>query len=86
MGIEINLSGLKVSGEARILNDASIKNSNNVNIKLHDSEVGEEAVILDNLKIDPILEELRRRIPQMDKNVDEYSAVQEILEVKQWSK
>ena len=86
MGIEINLSGMKIGDNVRLLNDASIRGDGEVSLRLESLELSGQAAILDNLQIDSVLEELGKRVLQMDKDSDEYLRIQEILKRKQWKK
>jgi len=86
MGVEINLSGLKISDNAKVLNNATIKNNDDICIQLHNSEIFGEAIVLDNLEISPVLEELKQELQSMNQNSKEYSEIQKILKVQQWSK
>ncbi len=86
MGIEINLSDMKIGDNVRLLNDAVIRGGGEVSLKLDKLELSGQAVILDNLQIDAVLEELSNRVLQMDKGSDEYLRIQEILKRKQWKK
>lgn len=86
MGIKINISGAKISDNASVLNHASIKSNEDVDIELQDFEINGQAVLLDNLEINTFLEELNQEAQKIDENSDEYLEIQEILKVKQWNK
>lgn len=86
MGIEIELSGLKVSGNAEIMDNAKIRKSKDVDITVRDTDIGENAKVLNNLEIDPLLDELMRESQKMDKRSPEYLSIQKILNVKGWNR
>lgn len=86
MGINICVSNLKAGDDARVLNNVSIQDARDVNLEVRDLEINGRAVILENLKIEPLMEELNARVWKMDKNSDEYFQIQEILKVKDWNK
>lgn len=79
MGIEINLSGAKIDGRTRVLNCAVIRSDVDVCVDLQNAEITDDAVALENLEIDSVLNELRQRADFMDKSLPEYSAIQKIL-------
>lgn len=85
MRIEINLSDMRINGDAQILNRATIQGSQDVGIKLNNLEVNGKAVVFDDLKINSILEELNASVQRMDKNSDEYYKIQDMLQEKQWN-
>ena len=85
MGVEINIGKTKISDNARVLNETLIRNNNDVKINVLDSEINGQAVVLENLKIDSVLEELKQKTEHMDKNSKEYSDVQEIIRKEQWN-
>lgn len=86
MGINISISGANISDNAGVLNDASINGSDDVNLELNDLQVSGNATVLEHLEINPVLEELNKKVLQMDKSSNEYSKIQEILKVKRWNK
>ncbi len=85
MGPEINLNGSKIGGNARVLNNAAIKN-NDTHIELQNSEIYGKAIVLENLEIAPVLEGLKQKVKSMNQNSKEYSEIQNILGVQRWSK
>ena len=86
MGIEINLEHLNISGNAEVMENAKIRNNNDVYIGLRHSDISERAKILNNLEIDSMLKELMRQAQIMDKDSIEYPKIKEILNVKRWDK
>lgn len=86
MGIEINLSNLNISGEAEILNNAKINNSDDVHIELKSLDVSGRAKLLENIEINPLLEKLEQKAQFMDKNSEEYLEIEKILNRKRWDK
>lgn len=86
MGIKINISGAEISGNARVLNNASIRGVDDVNVEAKNLQVSGDALVLENLEINSVLEELNKRVQQMDKNSYEYERIQKILKVKRWNK
>lgn len=86
MGIEINVSGLNVSGNAEVMDNVKIRNGDEIHIRLQNADIGDSAKVLNNLEIDPLLEELTLRAQNMDEESPEYSAIKKILGVKKWNK
>jgi len=86
MGIKIDLNDLNISGNAEVMENVKIRNSNDVHIGLKRMNIGENAKILNNLEIDSTLKELASQAQIMDKNSDEYPQIKKILSVKQWNK
>ena len=85
MGIENNIGNTKIGDNARVLPDTSIRNNADVKINVLDSEINGQAVVLENLKIDSVLEELKQKVGQMDKDSKEYLEIQAMLEAGQES-
>ncbi len=86
MGIDINLSDMNISDNARVLNNVTIRSSEDVSLNLNNLKLGECSVVLDNLTINSILDELNKVAKKMDKSTDEYSGIHEILKNKHWNK
>ena len=88
MKIKISMDDTKISGTSSVLSNSLIMGGENddVRIKLHNLDVGEQARLLENLEISSVLEELSKRVEGMDKDADEYCEIQEILKVRQWNR
>lgn len=86
MGIEIDLSDLNISGNAEIMGDVKIRNTNDLRIALKNSDIKENAKVLNDLEITSVLNELMQQERVMDKNSLEYPKIKEILGIKQWNK
>ena len=86
MGIEINLSDLNISGNAEIMDNVKIRNTNDLHIALKNSDIKENAKVLNDLEIDSLLNELMQQARVMDKNSREYPKIKKILGIKQWNK
>ena len=86
MGIEINLSDLNIGRNAEVMNGATVRNSDDVQISLENIEIREYAKVLNHLEIDPVINELRQQAQSMDRNSDEYLEIKNIVSVKQWNK
>lgn len=86
MGIEIDLSDLNISGNAKIMENAKIRGSKDVHVSLKQAEISEYAKVLNNLEIDTLLSDLSQQAQYMDKNSSEYAKIKKIISVKQWDK
>lgn len=86
MGIEINLSNLNIGKNTEFMNNAKIKNSNDVHINLEHMEIHDYVKVLNHLEIDPVLNELKYQSLSMDKNSAEYLKIKNIIGEKQWDK
>lgn len=86
MGIEINLSDLNISGNAKVMDDMEIRSSDDVRISLEHIEIREYAKVLNHLEIAPVLNELRQQAQSMDKKSAEYLKINEIVSAKRWNK
>lgn len=86
MGIEINLNDLNISGNAGVMGNAKISNSDDVHIGIQHTDIRENAKVLNDLEIDPLLDELKQQLQIMDKNSPEYQELKKILDVKKWNK
>ena len=70
MGIDINLSDMNISDNARVLNNVTIRSSEDVSLNLNNLKLGECSVVLDNLTINSILDELNKVAKKMDKSTE----------------
>lgn len=86
MGIEIKMSGMEISGNSKVLDNAVIKNNEDINISLQDSKISEHASVLSDLEIENVLEELNHKTQSMDKSSKEYLEICEILEMQTGNK
>lgn len=86
MGIEISITNSNISGN--VMNEAKLANhlNDNISLRIADTEISENAEVLNNLEINSVLHELEQKIESMDKNSTEYSKVKSILAVQQWDK
>ncbi len=80
MGIKINISDSNISGN--VLNNASIKSNDDVNIELAKLTVNKDGTLLNDLQIESIMQELSKDVEVMDKNSVEYLEVARLLESK----
>ena len=86
MAIKISISNSKITEDARVLNNAIIRNGGDIDINLSDTKINGRAVVWENLNIDPVLKELNQKTELMDKNSREFGEIQKILQVKSWNK
>ena len=86
MGIEINLNDLNISGNAEVMGSVKIKNSDDVHIDLQHTDISENAKVLNDLEIDPLLDELKQQLQIMDKSSLEYQELKKILDEKKRNK
>lgn len=86
MGIEISLNNLNISGNAEVMDKVKIRNNDDVHIDLQHADIRDNAKVLNDLEINPLLNELTRQVQTMDKNSPEYSQIKKILDVKKWNK
>lgn len=82
MGIKIDMSNVKIGGSAQVLNNASIRGNGDADISLSGAEITGNTVILDNLKIEPFMEELQNALSKTDANSPEYGSLKQIAEAK----
>lgn len=80
MGIKINISDSKISGN--VLNNTSLKGNNDVNIELSKLDVDKEAALLNDLQIEAIIQELSKNTQIMDQKSEEYYEIEKLLENK----
>lgn len=83
MGVEINIGNTRISDKSSVLNNATIRSNDNVKVNILDSEINGQAVVLEDLEIDSILELLKQKVDQMDKDSREYLEIQKILSAEQ---
>lgn len=86
MGVQISISRSKINDNAKVLNNTSVKSSEDVRLELKDLEIGGQAEVLEKLEINTILQQLGQEARQMDKNSDEYIKIQDILKTSKWDK
>ncbi len=87
MGININMSGIEIGGNAEVLNDLTIKSSTDtpIDIVLENAKIFGHAVVLKNVRIDSVLNELSKEAQIMNTSSSEYSEIQNILKKKEWN-
>lgn len=68
------------------MGNVKIENSDVVHIGLQHTDIKENAKVLNDLEIDPLLDELKQQLQIMDKNAPEYQELKKILDVKKWNK
>lgn len=86
MGIEVTISGVNMEGDSKLLNNAEINGASDVKMNLNNLQLKGNAKALENLKIQPILEELENNLKTIDKNSSEYTGLQTILQSKEKDK
>lgn len=86
MGCKIDISGLKVGGDAEILDRVEIGEVDNIDINVKNLNVDGKMTLLNDLQINTLIAELREKSLSMDKNSKEYVGIQEILRKKKWNK
>lgn len=82
MGASINLSGLKIKGNAQMLNDVKIIGHENTKIKVENTEVEGDVKLLERLEIGPVIDELQKELRSMDPSSAEYCSLQKIVKMK----
>ena len=86
MAIKISISNSTITEDARVLNNARISDSEDIDIDIYDTKINGRAVVWENLTIEPVLNELNQKAAMMDKNYSEFEQIQRIIEVKNWNK
>ena len=86
MAIEINMQNIKVGGNARVFNNASIKGNTDAKIDLSNAKIDGTAVLLENFKMDSFFEELHQKAGSMDQSSAEYQSIRQILQVPEKDK
>ncbi len=86
MGININMEGIKIGGNAEVLNDLIVKGSLDtpVDIVLKNAKIFGHAVVLKNVRIDSVLNELSKEAQAMNTSSSEYLEIQKILGKQKW--
>ena len=59
MGVSIDLSGLKVKGNARVMNDVKITGYEDAKIRAENTEIDGNVEFLERLEIGPVLDEVQ---------------------------
>lgn len=78
MSIKINVEDVKMSGEAKALNNIHIIGSENIEIEAKKLELSDSAQLLEH--IDVIAEEVTKEVATMDKNSEEYTELKRITQ------
>ncbi len=86
MAIRISISNSTITEDARVLNNATIRNRGDIDINFSDTKINGRAVVWENLNIDSVLTELNQKTELMDRNSREYGEVQKVLQVKSWNR
>lgn len=86
MGININMTGIEIGGEADVLNNLTIKGSIDtpVDIVLENAKIFGHAVVLKNVKIDSVLKQLSEKAQTMNTSSSEYLEIKKILGKRKW--
>lgn len=86
MGININMAGIEIGGNAEVLNDLTIKSSTDtpIDIVLENAKIFGHAVVLKNVRIDSVLNELSKEAQIMNTSSSEYLEIQKILRKQKW--
>ncbi len=82
MGVSIDLSGLKLTGNAKMLNDVSITGDADADIKVKNSELGDDVALLERLEIGTLFDKLQEELRNMDPASAEYHSLKQIVEMK----
>ena len=82
MGIKIDMSNAKIGGQTQVLNNASIRGNTDATIDMNGIEIMGNAVVLDQLNIEPFLDDLQSAMNKMDTNIPEYQGMKQIMESK----
>ena len=86
MGVKIDMGNVKISGSARWLNNASIRENEDTVISMNGVEILENAAVLENLNIEPFLKELQTAVNKTDVNSPEYNSMKQIVESRDKNK
>ena len=79
MGIRINMSNAKIGGNAKVLNNARITGNVDADVEMSRTEIMCNAEVLNDLRLDPFLEELQAALDGMDSNTPEYDSMKQIV-------
>lgn len=82
MGASIKLSGLKIKGNAQMLNDVKIIGHENPKIEVENTEVEGDVKLLERLEIGSVIDELQKELRSMDASSAEYRSLQQIIKMK----
>lgn len=82
MGVSIDLSGLKVRGNARVMNDVKITGYEDAKIRAENTEIDGNVKFLERLEIGPVLDEVQRQLRNLDPSSAEYRSLKQIVEMK----
>lgn len=86
MAIKINISDVTMKDDSELMRGASFRGTQDVELEVSKLKLHQNAKVLEDLKIEPIIEELENVIVSMDKNSSEYLELQKILSVKDSNK
>lgn len=78
MSIEITLDNMKISGNAKVLNNANLKNGDTV-IRLTNLALDSNVEVLQDLNIDSFCSTIQGKMQSMDKSSEEYRQIEKLL-------
>lgn len=79
VGIKINMSGVKIGGNADVMNGISINGNVESQIDMNKAEIGGNIRVLNDAEIHTVLFKLEEQLPFVDRNTNEYAEIQRIL-------
>lgn len=85
MAIKINISDVKMEDDSKLMSNASFRGTQDVDLEARKLELHQNAKVLNDLKIEPVIEELENVIVSMDSNSEEYLELQKMLSAIQGS-
>lgn len=86
MGIIIDMSNAEIGGSAQVLNNAGIRGNEDATVSLNGAKIMDKADVLENLRIEPFLEELQTVVSETDVNSPEYGSMKQIVESRDKNK
>lgn len=79
MAVNINIKNVKLSGNSSLLEHARIAGDSEANITTEDIRTYDEATVLKDLEITPVLKSLKQSVVELNPESAEYRELQKIL-------
>lgn len=80
MDVKIQLNGVKVKDEAKILTGAKIRGNGKCNIQAENIEISGNAELLTDMELEEVMEKAKAALQELDPSSTEYTSLNQIIQ------